>query len=140
MTVNKERVKLLVDALRSGDFEQANNMLRTKNDTYCCLGVACEVARLNGIGIEWDKKEQGCDCEDCRDNRWNFNGSNEALGSDVADWYGFPVDGAFANDPQIGDDEFGNAVSMIRANDDLGWDFKKIADAVEKKYLKGDAA
>lgn len=140
MTVNKERVQLLVDALRSGDFEQGQNMLRTKDDTYCCLGVACEVARLNGIGIEWEPKPGGCECEGCQESRWKFNGSNEALGETVADWYGFEHDGRLANDVQIGHDGFGNSVTMIRANDDLGWSFIEIADAVEAKFLTEESA
>lgn len=135
MAVNKERVKLLVDALRSGEFTQGQNMLRTADDTYCCLGVACEVARRNGIGIEWELNPQGCEREDCQESHWKFNGSNEALGETVADWYGFEHDGHLVNDPQIGHDEFGNIVTMIRANDDNGWDFKRIADVVAEKYL-----
>lgn len=135
MTVNKERVQLLVDALRSGDFKQGLNMLRTNDDTYCCLGVACEVARLNGLGIDWVSQETSCDCEDCSANRWKFNGSGEALGEDVANWYGFEDDGYFVNDPQLGPDEQGRTLTAIRANDDYGWNFDQIADALEKKYL-----
>lgn len=138
MTVNRERVQLLVDALRSGNFEQGQNMLRTKDDTYCCLGVACEVARLNGIGLDWKAKETGCECQDCQDNRWHFDGSNEGLGEKVAAWYGFERNSHAVADPEIGNDESGNTVTTIRANDDYGWDFNRIADALESTYLEGD--
>lgn len=45
---NKENMQKLVDALRSGDYSQASNALRVKNeeggkDTFCCLGVACDL-------------------------------------------------------------------------------------------------
>lgn len=33
----------LVDALRSGQFEQTQGRLSGKNGGYCCLGVACKV-------------------------------------------------------------------------------------------------
>lgn len=133
MTVNKPRVKLLVDALRSGEFQQGQNMLRTPDDKYCCLGVACEVARLNGIGIDWQEKNTGCDCETCQQLNWRFDGTGEALGRNVADWYGFDVNDRVSIDVKIGT---GEDITMIRANDDLGWDFQKIADALEDRYLR----
>jgi hypothetical protein len=33
-----------LQALRSGEYEQGTEMLRTRNDRYCCLGVLCELA------------------------------------------------------------------------------------------------
>jgi hypothetical protein len=36
-------VRAWIDALRSGKYEQGRGSLRTNDDTYCCLGVACDV-------------------------------------------------------------------------------------------------
>ena len=38
-----------IKALRSGDYEQGRNFLRTAADGYCCLGVLCD--QLNG---QWE--------------------------------------------------------------------------------------
>lgn len=135
MSINKDRVRLLVDALRSGDYRQGTNMLRTLDDKYCCLGVACEVARLNGIGIEWGMVEPTCSCSDCSALRWQFAGSTESLRLDVAGWYGFPGETHVAEDPVIGKLEDNTPVTMIRANDDWRWTFDQIADAVEATFL-----
>lgn len=37
-------------ALRSGDYKQGQNRLRTAQDEYCCLGVLCEILKdeING--------------------------------------------------------------------------------------------
>lgn len=32
-----------VEALRSGNYEQGQGVLRTEDDTYCCLGVLCNL-------------------------------------------------------------------------------------------------
>lgn len=139
MSVNKERVQLLVDALRSGEYVQGRSMLRTLDDTYCCLGVACDVARLNGVSIEWEKTRSGCDCGDCPESSWTFDGSGEALRRRVAEWYGFHIkDNGMYADPIIGKLD-NTTVSMIQANDDFSWDFNMIADAVEATFLtEGD--
>jgi hypothetical protein len=46
----KEDVKAKwVEALRSGRFEQGRRALRKMDDTYCCLGVLCELAVEAGV-------------------------------------------------------------------------------------------
>ena len=42
--MNKERVQLLVDALRSGEYKQKMGSYRN-GDCYCSIGVAMEVYR-----------------------------------------------------------------------------------------------
>lgn len=45
--------KLWVDALRSGEYKQGYNALKPSNETYCCLGVLCDVHRkVTGEG-DW---------------------------------------------------------------------------------------
>ncbi len=46
-----ENAKKWVTALRSGKYSQGRGMLR-KEDTFCCLGVACDLyARETGAGL-----------------------------------------------------------------------------------------
>lgn len=57
MTDKHELRKRWVEALRSGQYEQARGCLKS-NDGYCCLGVAAEVAgkafqKSSVPGYEW---------------------------------------------------------------------------------------
>ena len=53
--MNAEKKKLWVDALRSGKYRQGKDALQSSPGHFCCLGVLCDLARLEGIG-EWDDK------------------------------------------------------------------------------------
>jgi hypothetical protein len=58
MTINRTReevFKLWVDALRSGEYKKSTGALRTRHGDrvgYCCFGVLCDLARLDG-GDDW---------------------------------------------------------------------------------------
>ena len=43
-----------VAALRSGEYEQGRSVLRSTDNTYCCLGVLCDLAAQDGVG-EWSE-------------------------------------------------------------------------------------
>lgn len=141
--IRKNRVKLFVAALRSGDYEQGNGFLES-DGKYCCLGVACKVAMLNGCEVEhgtvvaavygpknvigdlWGMKEAQVSA---------FDGRTTDLPRSVQEWYGFR-----GGDPTL-DRETGHLrLTMIAANDNLGWDFERIAAALEAKYLEGSDA
>ena len=52
-----QRIKgLWLTALRSGDYEQARGYLHLApkggKDSFCCLGVLCEVAIADGVDLE----------------------------------------------------------------------------------------
>ncbi len=42
-----------VAALRSGKYKQGQGYMRSRNDTYCCLGVLCEIE-----GVQWAPDKQ----------------------------------------------------------------------------------
>lgn len=115
---NKERVKLLVDALRSEDYRQGRNQLRL-NDRYCCLGVACDIAAKNGVG-HWSG--ESIIVSDYSDE------STVQLPDGVRDWFGFRQ-----ADPVIGDD----GETAMYFNDQLLAGFDEIADRFERTYLNG---
>lgn len=54
---NKEAIQKWIKALRSGQYKQGYYRLRNYNkdgeDTFCCLGVACDVLKEDLSG-EWD--------------------------------------------------------------------------------------
>ena len=47
MTVNKERIQLLVDALRSGEYQQGFQMLFPAPGYACAWGVAVSVSEVD---------------------------------------------------------------------------------------------
>jgi len=57
-TVNKEAIKKWIEALRSGQYKQGIYSLRNHNDdeddTFCCLGVACDLF-AEEVGGEWQR-------------------------------------------------------------------------------------
>lgn len=120
--VNEARVKLWIDALRSGEYRQARGALRTMTG-HCCLGVAQEVALKNGWApgrglafLDWGET---------------------SLDPEVSRWFGFRgSDPVSPDDPMLVDlHESGEPVFCVGANDDLDWDFNQIADALEARYI-----
>lgn len=47
--MDQELKQRWLTALRSGDYQQGRGRLKTHRDTYCCLGVLCDVSELG----EW---------------------------------------------------------------------------------------
>lgn len=132
MPVNKERVRLLVDALRSGEYKQGSGALRPEDDKYCCIGVGCDVARKNGIGIDWLPYPGGS---------WSFDGTKSIFGPALMMWYGFDYrpERRGDGDPEIGVAKLGGLrITMIGANDTEHWSFEEIADALEASYLSDE--
>ena len=42
-----------IPALRSGEYRQGKSRLRSKDNRYCCLGVACDLAAAEGMIPGW---------------------------------------------------------------------------------------
>ena len=102
-----QNVKLWVEALRSGKYNQCRGSLRTKNRrkySYCALGVAMKVAETHGVIIEehhWDRA---------------------SLPYSVMDWLGLRRDNFQVKL---------NSHSVIFLNDTSELDFKEIAKQIE---------
>ena len=54
----KEHLRKWVEALRSGDYKQAEGAL-SRGDSYCCLGVACDIYRKSAKRGKWITDEDG---------------------------------------------------------------------------------
>lgn len=52
LTLRPSVRKAWVEALRSGEYKQAHDALRS-NGNFCCLGVLCDLASRDGVGA-WE--------------------------------------------------------------------------------------
>lgn len=138
MAVNKERVALLVEALKSGDYEQGTGYLN-KDGKYCCLGVACEVAIANGLAIS---REEGT--------LWTdsiivaYDHERAYLPTSVAFWYGFTnktiFDEEYPNaNPYIETPQGGEMMTATDANDRHRLSLAEIGEGFRAMYLTGDS-
>lgn len=122
----RREIQLWVDALRSGEFDQCQDVLHKQEDGYCCLGVACEVAIQDGLPLErrpseWDHAlvvEYGV--------RGQFD--PQLLPLQVQEWAG--LDGGSGVDLPGITTYHGFHISLIDLNDS-GLTFDQIADVIE---------
>lgn len=119
---NLENIRKWVDALRSGEYYQGRDQLRSRQDTYCCLGVACEVAMRNNVELEVTYY----------DYEYRYNNERYGLPCPVLDWLGLDVRD---NNPVVGTDTDETTIRAMNANDDLGLSFAEIAVLLERRYL-----
>jgi|ERR1041384_6246888 hypothetical protein len=122
--MNQRIKKLWIKALRSGKYKQGQGGLRPSKDTFCCLGVLCDVQRREGYG-QW-RKEDGAGEFMFTGNGKTFEGSPATgiLPLGTCEWAGLPDEG----DPKLG-----RRVTAANLNDE-GKNFDYIADKIEK-YL-----
>lgn len=126
----------LVDALRSGKYEQGIGKLKRLNGGMCCLGVACDIS---GLG-EWVPTSSGdwyvftitiklddvvCD--------------SSYLPTPIMDLFGFDHHGEFAEDQDAPEAIKATADSttpdwQLAQLNDMGWTFAQIADLIEKRW------
>ena len=113
----KEARQVLINALRSGEYKQAQGVLK-QNDRFCCLGVACDVYRkITGEG-EWKVFQH--------EYYEGFILDNERepgiLPRKVADFFGF-----IHRDGRLNEEN-----SLAHLND-IGCTFDYIANVIEKE-------
>lgn len=104
-----------VEALRSKTYKQGKYRLRCINDSYCCLGVLCDLY-LKEKGGEW--QEDKTDMIPC----YSFQECSAMLPNKVMEWAGLNN-----VDPVVYSD-----VRISRINDN-GNGFDKIADLIEQE-------
>ena len=126
--MNKERIKLLVDALRSGKYQQGRKTLRSGDNKFCCLGVACDIYhQQTGLG-EWKPNEDNRFAYfEAPHARYGMNASYQVLPDGVIEWYGFN-----SSNPSIKVESNNDVAAQI--NDD-GASFETIAKGFEEQYL-----
>lgn len=108
----KEARALLTAALRSGEYTQGSGKLRSVDDKFCCLGVACELYIKAGHELEAVKGNYG----------WNYGDEMGVLPATVQQWLGFKT--------KHGD--FETAKRLTNLNDS-GTTFPVIADIIDSE-------
>jgi hypothetical protein len=146
-------IKMWVAALRSGKYEQADGTLHEvdrddgEKHRYCCLGVACEVAREAGLPVaseETKPKEYRTDTVyyrlglpktkvNPRGLRTDPNANASELPEFIAEAFGIYPDGSLRRAGKHGGRP-PKYESLVMANDD-GESFRKIADRIERGQL-----
>lgn len=133
--VNQERIQLLIDALRSGEYEQGQGRLTTVmadgTQKDCCLGVGCKVAMKNGLDIDTVIVETD-DGMDHEYNQVDYAGEGQIMPHMVAKWFGL----GFDINPQLETDDGPFAAAHV--NDKLGYTFEQIADAFQQTYIDSE--
>ena len=118
----KEARALWVKALRSGEYKQARGQLR-KEDTYCCLGVACDL-----YGKHVLKEDRWKPFKDSPLS-YTFLGQGGALPRQVVKWLGLKRSCTFGH--------LKDCTTLMQVNDDPKNEegFNGIADLIEKGAL-----
>lgn len=138
--LNRERLALWVQALRSGKYEQGTGALEYSIrhseypqkvvTTHCCLGVACRVAIDNGLRVEF-RNFAGTTEFLCEDGRPGSVWTSGHMPERVAEWFGLPALTPISTNVILTDE----AITATIANDQERWTFEQIADALESRYL-----
>lgn len=138
--MNEEIKTLWTTALRSGDYKQGAGVLRTREDTFCCLGVLCELASAAGVippvvAITDDSNNSL---------GYRYEGETGVLPEAVQEWAGLrDSEGTYESSDEEMTERYGNAwteadyyrkTSLINANDSYGKGFPQIADLIEKHF------
>lgn len=130
--MNPEIKALWVQALRSGAYEQGEGYLHQRItdeatgdsvDTFCCLGVLCDLAVDNGVNMDVQTTGSGLTTYD---ERTSF------LPYAVQDWSGVPSDGDIGTSIEfMFDGQTINEDSLVGLNDG-GMTFDQIANVIEE--------
>lgn len=126
--MNPEIAQKWADALRSGEYNQGHDVLRGPDDTFCCLGVLCEIAVQDGV------IPQPTFCES---KYYLYDRSKSFLPNSVVTWAGLDDFSPLSN--HTGDDG-DEKWSFVGLNDGLGMSFEEIADVVVATFLSKEGS
>lgn len=136
--VNKERIALWVEALRSGQYRQGlwelERLGRGEGSEHCCLGVATRVAMAGGASVE------AIVLEDDPATRFvsilDAGCSHPTVGhlpKAAAEWFGLPVMSETSTNVEV---MYGGKMKRLTdLNDVEKLSFDEIADLIEETYL-----
>lgn len=113
--MNQDILEQWVEALYSEDYTQGQYALRRRDNTFCCLGVLCDLYVKEGHG-QWKPYRY----------KYVLNDEEDILPTEVAEWAGLPTS------PEVVKD--GEMVPIVTLNDEQCRDFNEIADALLRTY------
>ncbi len=114
--MDKHVAERWVEALRSGQYQQGQDYLHPTRESFCCLGVLCDLYRVEQGKGEWAMEAffPGPDNEHREDG---------VLPAPVMEWAGM----------QTSDGGYSGEMSLAAANDE-GAAFPELAALIEKKW------
>lgn len=124
----RARMRLLVEALRSGQYKQTTRKLRRDTGTgsrFCCLGVACEIFRQQTGQGEWLQEGYYSPAF-----MVDYDLSTTRMPTAVCEWFG----GMLGDFTLFSENADGWDTAAMK--NDSGWSFIQIADALEATYLR----
>lgn len=113
-------------ALRSGDYQQGHSDLR-KGDEFCCLGVLCDLAVKAGLPVTVTEPPAVIEIP----GPWEYDGAEDYLPESVWRWAGLSSYNPVVRAEGIEGIAGPSQESLALLNDDYGWDFAQIADAID---------
>ncbi len=127
--MNTKNMLLWADALESNEYAQGRDAILASpaGETFCCLGVACEVAIKNGVPIKRELDTYG--------DMYLYDEQASFLPGSVADWLGTRSPTV---DPSIGGnifllvDDNGTIDCATDMNDSKEMTFKDIAACIRR--------
>jgi hypothetical protein len=112
-----------VQALKSGQYQQGQHELHPEADSYCCLGVLCELYRAEQGKGEWRQGPMGGEHHIFTE---GVDGDYETavLPKAVKDWAGM----------QSSVGEIVGTDDALSALNDEGMEFSQLADLIERNW------
>lgn len=121
--MNKEIKSKWIKALKGGDYMQAEDALADGAGGYCCLGVLCEITKIE-TGGKWVGHGNFAQGEDSM-------GVGGTLPNFVKEYVGMSSnEGALMTPRKVG----GEMYSTLAQLNDNGLTFGEIADIIEAEY------
>ena len=128
--MNPEVKQKWIDALRSGDYEQGSEKLRSVTG-YCCLGVLCDLyAREHDTQWEFRGYDELSDETNPHPmDYWYFDEHSEFLPESVMNWAGLKTH----NPPMRVDSDDGFYTDEIANLNDSGYTFNDLSKLIEQQ-------
>lgn len=125
--MNQEFKAKWLAALRSGEYRQGTGVLRTGDNRFCCLGVACDLLVKQGVLPDWLWEAGGNE----EGGSWSVQRAAKSLPDQAMQAMG--VETAFGLLPGRTIDQELNGYALSVLND-YGATFEQIADIIEREF------
>lgn len=136
--IQKENLRRWIAALRSKKYQQGRGSLWCDDNSFCCLGVSCEIEQ---IPLDTEKgRFFPVESSDERDLTYGWDCAPDE--GWFLEKYGFEMDRHFTvpdfalTEEERGEDDYPSTAELISLNDDYKLSFDQIADILENEFLK----
>jgi hypothetical protein len=130
--MNSQVKEKWIAALRSGEYAQASERLRS-NDGFCCLGVLCDLYAQEPFTQGWKFNGEYEESPLPMD-YWYFDGESEFLPQSVMEWAGLSLPNPLVKLDFEEEDEMSWSYRDEISNlNDSGYSFTELADIIEEQ-------